>query len=274
MRELRGKIALVTGAASGIGRATALSLARQGAVLILCDVDESRLKEVAGEVDGLSRCLLWRKVDVSSREEMRAFAEAVHQEVPAVDVLVNNAGIGMVGGLETPLEQWDRIIGINLMGVVYGCHFFGPRMAERGSGHIVNVASGLGFFGAPRILAYCATKFAVIGVSESLRAELRSKGIGVSVICPGIIATDIAARGTAVFGAQDAARAQARISRLFAKRGHPPESVANSIMSAIRHNRGTVPVTPDAWVIYYVKRFAPWLIDRFTGPFAARATGH
>src|SRR5437867_2829597 len=123
MASLRGKTALVTGAASGIGRATALALANEEARLILCDVNDEALREVEREVAGQS--FLVRKVDVSKRDAMRAFADDVHERVRAVDVLVNNAGVGLAGGiLDTTLEDWEWVISINLWGVIHGCHFF------------------------------------------------------------------------------------------------------------------------------------------------------
>lgn len=274
MRELRGKLALVTGAASGIGRATALHLASAGAELILCDLDEVRLRAVAEEVGARSRVRLARRVDVAARDEMRALAEEVHQLAPALDILVNNAGIGQVGGvLDTPLEAWDAIIGVNLLGVVHGCHFFAPKMAARGEGHIVNVSSGLGLIGAPRVLAYCTTKFAVLGMSESMRAELAPRGVGVSAICPGIIATDITARGTTFHGARDPETMHARVSAIFAKRGHAPGVVAEAIVRAIQHNQGLVPVPGEVKGIYLLKRLFPGLVERFSGAATARLLG-
>ena len=130
---------------------------------------------------------------------MRDFAEAVHREAGPVDLLVNNAGVGLAAGfLDTELEDWDWIVAINVMGVVHGCHFFVPRMVERGmGGHVANLSSMAGFHASPALLAYTATKFAVLGLSEALREELRPHGIGVTAICPGIINTPITTNASA-----------------------------------------------------------------------------
>ena len=141
--NLTGKWVMVTGAASGIGRETALEAARRGASLALCDLNETGLEETAREIRGLGREVLTRRVDVARAEEMAAFAEAVHAQVDAVDLLVNNAGVGLGGGfLDTSLKDWDWIVGINLNGVVHGCHYFLPNMVRRGrGGHVVIVSS-------------------------------------------------------------------------------------------------------------------------------------
>jgi NAD(P)-dependent dehydrogenase (short-subunit alcohol dehydrogenase family) len=162
-----GKLGLVTGAASGIGRATAVALARAGADLVICDVNAAGLEETAGTIRGLGRQTLARTVDVARRDAMEAFAAEVHAAHPAVDILVNNAGVGLGGGLlDTTLEDWDWIVGINVMGVVHGCHFFVPPMVRRGrGGHVVNVSSGAAFAAPSSLVAYAATKFAVFGLS-------------------------------------------------------------------------------------------------------------
>jgi len=193
VNDLSGRWALVTGAASGIGRATALALARRGADLVICDIDEAGLDTVRGEIEALGRAVLARTVDVADREQMRAFAETVHAEIPAVDVLVNNAGVAVTATfVDTTLEDWDWILGINLVGVIHGCHFFVPRMIERGQGgHVVNISSTAGYFALGTMSAYSATKFAVRGMSEVMHGELAVHGIGVTAVCPGIIDTPI-----------------------------------------------------------------------------------
>jgi NAD(P)-dependent dehydrogenase (short-subunit alcohol dehydrogenase family) len=275
MKNIKGKVALITGAGSGIGRATALALAEEGVALILCDIQEQSLAEVEQEiVKSGARCLLAKKVDVSVREEMRAFADEVHALIPAVDILVNNAGVGMVGGIEeTKLDDWDWILGINVKGVVHGCHFFTPRMIERRSGHVVNISSGLGFLAAPRVLAYSTTKFAVFGLSESLRVELAPKGIGVSTICPGIISTNIVDANCRLDGISNGERIKTRVSDIFKKRGHSPKIVASAIVDAVINNRAVVPVSPEAWASYYLKRAFPWASGPLSRIFAKQVMG-
>jgi NAD(P)-dependent dehydrogenase (short-subunit alcohol dehydrogenase family) len=259
MRELRGKVALVTGAGSGIGRATALALADEGCKLVVCDVAEGPLQAVAAELSAKGALLLQARVDVSKRAEMEAFAAQVHALAPAVDVLVNNAGVGLSGGLlDTTLEDWEWILSINLWGVIHGLHFFVPKMVAHGAGHVVNVSSGLGLVAAPEVLGYCTTKFAVTGLSESLRAELAPKGIGVSTICPGFIRTGIF-RATRARGAAGEAKVD-KVAKLVEQRGATPEKVASAIIDAVQGDKGVVPVALEAWVSWWLKRYVPWVL--------------
>lgn len=255
MRDLYGKVALVTGAGSGIGRETALALARAGAELILCDLAEPGLRETAAAVDGLTRCRRADVVDVADRVAMRAFADRVHAEVPALDILVNNAGVGLGAGfLDTSLEDWDWIVGVNLWGVVHGLHFFVPPMAARGApARVVNVSSMLGYWIVPDVAAYTTTKHAVFGLSESLRMDLHGTGVRVSVICPGIISTNIVrAARFRVPGDAEAQRDQ--VDALYIRRDYGPDRVAAAILRAIRTGRPIVPVSPEAWWMYWVNR--------------------
>ncbi len=269
--RLGGALALVTGAASGIGRETALGLARAGADLIVCDVNESGLEETATAVRALGRSALARRVDVASREQMAAFAAEVHRQHEAVDVLVNNAGVGLGGGvLDTALEDWDWVLGINLWGVIHGCHFFVPPMVARGrGGHVVNVSSAAGFMATAQLAAYSTTKFAVFGLSEALRDELHPHRIGVTAVCPGIINTPITAaarmRGRV---AGDAARAA--MVEFYRRRNYGPERVAAAIVKAIARNRAVLPVSPEAWVMYALKRLSPGLTARLNRLLWAR----
>ena len=260
MRDLKSKVVLVTGAGSGIGRAAALAFAAEGSRLVLCDLDQPRLDAVAAEVRAHGEVLLASKVDVASRAEMEAFADAVHSKVAAVDVLVNNAGVGLSGGLlDTTLDDWEWVLSVNLWGVIHGLHFFVPPMVKRGAGgHVVDVASGLGLVGAPGVIGYVTSKFAVVGLSESLRAELLPHRIGVSTICPGVIRTAIFSSAR-VRGAEAQAR-HPRILELVARIGTEPKAVAQAMIGAVRHDRGVVPVALEAWVSWWVKRFFPWLL--------------
>jgi len=260
--DLSGSVALVTGAASGIGRATALALASAGARLVVCDVNEAGLAEVAATLEQRGRLFLSQVVDVSNRSAMAAFAAAVHEKVAAVDVLVNNAGVGLSGGiLATRLEDWDWVLSINLGGVIHGCHFFIPKMVERGQGgHVVNVSSGYGLVADPHMLGYCTAKFGVVGLSEALRSELSPHGIGVSAICPGIINTPIVKNGRIrTAPGIDSEALRTRAENLWSRRNYPPEKVAAAIISAIRLDRAVVPVTPEAWIAYLLKRASPSL---------------
>jgi NAD(P)-dependent dehydrogenase (short-subunit alcohol dehydrogenase family) len=276
--NLTGKTVLVTGAGSGIGRETALAFARRGAAIVVCDIQEAAANRTAEDVRALGRNAIARVVDVADAERMRAFAETVHSEIDAVDVLVNNAGVGLGGGfLDTTLEDWSWIIGINLRGVVHGCHFFVPRMvARKRCGHVVNVASAAAYLASEALSAYSTTKFAVLGLSEALRDELRPHGIGVTAICPGIINTPITGsarlRGKAALpGARE------QMVELYRRRNYGPERVAEAIVKAVARNAAVAPVSPEAWVMYLLKRLSPgftaWLNRRMAERFEAQMQG-
>lgn len=257
----------MTGAGSGIGRATARALAARGADLVLCDIEKPGLESLEHELREMGRRTLVHEVDVSQRSSMEAFAERVHGEIEAVDILVNNAGVAVMADfLDCPLQDWDWIVGVNLWGVIHGLHFFVPRMVERGKGgHVVNVSSVAGFLAARTLIAYSATKFGVFAISEALRPELAPHGIGVSVICPGFIDTPISERARFRGVASDEEIRQ-RTTESVRRFSSPPELVARKILSAIQRNRAVVPVTSGAWLLYYLKRATPravlWTFER------------
>ena len=258
VERMEGRLALVTGAGSGIGRETALLCARRGANLALCDVNEDGLATTEAEARRLGSEVLAERVDVGDRAQMQAFADAVHERVEAVDLLVNNAGVG-VGArfLETPLEDWDWILPINLMGVVHGCRMFVPAMLERGNGgHVVNLSSAAGYFPNPTLAAYTSTKFAVLGLSEALRIELRPHGIGVTAVCPGLINTPIT-RNSRLRGSTEGQRE--RMVRLYERRNYGPDRVAERILHAVQRDRAVMPVTAEAWAMWWLMRFTPSL---------------
>jgi 2-hydroxycyclohexanecarboxyl-CoA dehydrogenase len=257
-----GTTAVVTGAGSGIGRATAHALAVRGAHVLALDVDDAAAKAVASEVGGDART-----VDVADGGTMEEAASTIIAERGAPDVLVNNAGVGMTGRfLDTTEDDWQWILAINLGGVLHGCRAFGAAMVARGTGHVVNVSSGLAF--APRATepAYVTTKAAVLALSRCLRADWGPRGVGVSVVCPGVIRTGITTR-TRYRGERAAAESVARLRRVFA-RGHPPELVAEAVIDAVVRDRPVVPVGVEARVGWLLNGVVPSrLVDR-----AARAT--
>ena len=259
--HLGGKAACVTGAASGIGRATALELAQRGCDLALCDLDEGGLAETAERARAMGRRVYAQRVDVADAAQMTRFADGALAVLGRIDLLVNNAGIAVAGDfVEVPLHEFERVVGVNLMGVVHGCHAFLPRMLAQGTGgHVVNVASMAGYVAGPGGTSYTATKFAVIGFSESLRAELREHGIGVSAVCPGVIDTPIVSTSRA-YGQAASPESRERGARLFARRGYGPERVARALLAAVAKNRAVAPITPEAWIGYWVKRLFPGLI--------------
>ncbi|MBW2316489.1 MAG: SDR family NAD(P)-dependent oxidoreductase [Deltaproteobacteria bacterium] len=268
---LNGRTALVTGAASGIGRATALAFAQRGADLVICDVDEAGLADAAAEIRALGRDAFAERVDVADAAQMAQFAEAVHGRVEAVDILMNNAGVAIGGPFRaTSLEDWDWILGVNLKGVVHGCHYFIPRMVERGrGGHVVNVSSAAGYSAASALAAYNATKFAVLGLTEALWDELEPDGISVTAICPGIIDTPIT-RSARLVGPMDTAEMRGEMVSSYERRGYTPERVAEKILKAMQRDRLVAPISPEAWAMYYLKRFAPWALRWVSRKASAR----
>ncbi|MEO7730773.1 MAG: SDR family NAD(P)-dependent oxidoreductase [Kofleriaceae bacterium] len=262
---LAGKTVVVTGAGSGIGRATALAFAQQGAQVCACDVDQPRLDTLAAELG--PRALLVRQVDVSDRAQMTAFADAVHAKVPAADVIVNNAGVAVGGSfLDTTLEDWDWLLGINLRGVVHGCKLFVPRMVDRRAGQVINIASIFGIYPAPGVTAYVASKFAVLGFSQSLRTELAAHKVGVTAICPGMINTAIVADAR-IAGALTGRKARA--TETF-KKGLSPARVADAILAAVRDNPAVRTVGRDAWALHQLIKLAPGAVQRFGGTLQRR----
>jgi NAD(P)-dependent dehydrogenase (short-subunit alcohol dehydrogenase family) len=259
--HLAGKTALVTGAGSGIGRATALACGRRGASLVLCDVNEEGLAKTEAELRALGRDVLAHRVDVSKEDEMRAFAALVHADRPAVDLLVNNAGVGLGGGfLDTTLEDWTWILGINLRGVILGCHFFVPRMvAGKRGGHVVNVASMAAFAPAETLLAYATTKCAVLGFSEALADELQWHGIGVTAVCPGFIDTPIV-EATVMRGPQASPKAREQARSFYRRRGYTAERTAENLLRAVQRGRVVAPISPESWVTYGIRRASPALL--------------
>jgi NAD(P)-dependent dehydrogenase (short-subunit alcohol dehydrogenase family) len=252
MKVSRSRV-VVTGAGSGIGRATALRFARKGANVVAVDIDEASAEGTAQECVVGGRPAFYR-CDVSDRGGVEELAERIETDLGPVDVLVNNAGVGLVGDfLDSTLEDWDWLRGVNLDGVAYGSHAFGRRMVDRGRGHVVNVASGAGYLPHRALAAYCAAKAGVIMLSQCLRADWARHGVGVSVICPGVIDTPIAANSRMV-GAAEGKRGAAVRALGF---GRSPDVVAKAIMGAVEHNRGIVPVGVESSLAFRVLRFAP-----------------
>lgn len=265
MKQLGGALALVTGAGRGIGRSTALALAKQGARVLAVDIDAGAAQRTAADCEqvtgaGEAHSFL---CDVADAEAVQMLAAEVHERFGPLDVLVNNAGVGMTGRFaDMTLDDWRWIRGINLDGVIHGCHAFGPAMLSDSSGgkgqrrHVVNISSALGYTPRATEPAYVTTKAAVLAFSQSLRADWRRQGVSVSAICPGLINTPIL-EGTRYLGAQADEDVQKRTRRLFRVLGHKPDAVADAVVRAIRRDRVVVAVGWEAKAGWIAHRLFP-----------------
>lgn len=258
VKALKSKWVLVTGAAAGIGFETAMAFAREGANVVVSDINAARLLEVKREIEQRGvRCLSYA-VDVSSEAAVREFAAKVHAEIGgALDVLVNNAGIGYLGPfLRSPLSSWRRVLDVNVMGVVHCCYFFLPAMVKAGGARqVVNIASGAGITPAPNLGAYAASKHAVMGLSDTLSMELDGSGVGVTVVCPGIINTAIVQN----LGNVSEAITKTQVERLQAHYqavGAHPSVVGRRIVLAVQRGDDIVLVGPLARSMFHLKRFS------------------
>jgi len=249
---------VITGAASGIGRATSLRLAERGCTIAAADIDPAGLESLEKDFRERGHSLSTHHVDVSSSTAMEVFAGEVEDIHGAAHILVNNAGVVIAGTFaQQRLEDLEWLVGINYWGVVYGCHFFLPLLERQDEAHIVNLSSMFGFLGLPEQSGYCATKAAVRALSESLWTELRPKRIGVTSIHPGCIDTSIVASGR-----MDDDEARRDIQSLFDRRGASPDVVARAIVRGIEKNRLRVRVRPESVVSEWLKRLAPVGVHR------------
>ena len=253
--EIRGSRVAITGAGSGIGRATAIRCARIGAEVVAIDIDPDSAQATAETCQAVGAAASSSYVcDVADADAVEALAAGVESEHGAVDVIVNNAGVGIYGPfLEASVGDWEWLRGVNLDGVVHGCHSFGQRMIDRGHGHVVNIASGAGYIPNRNMAAYCASKAAVVMLSQCLRGDWDSRGVGVSVICPGVIATPIAANSR--MAGSGAAKRDRAIKLLG--RGHAPDVVAKAVVSAVERNRELVPAGIESAAAYHLMRLSP-----------------
>jgi NAD(P)-dependent dehydrogenase (short-subunit alcohol dehydrogenase family) len=259
MKELRDKIVAVTGAASGIGKATAVEFAKAGADVLVSDVNEAGLADTVAAVEARGRRAVPLRTDVSKPADVEAMVGRTLAEFGRIDIIMNNAGIGITGEMRyLSLKDWERIVGINLWGCIYGIHFAMPHLIQQKSGHIVNVASSAGLIASPGMSAYSTTKFGVVGLSEVLRNELARYGIGVTVVCPGFVRTPIL-NYSEMRGVKDEAEARKIPSWL----GISAETCAKDIVKAVKRNKFLIIPGPEMKVVYGFKRFAPPLYNGF-----------
>ncbi len=257
---LNGRLAVVTGAGSGIGRATALKFAEEGADIVAVDINLEAAERTALLCRTLGAEAWTRLVDVGAADEMAELAAWVGDDLGGADVVVNNAGIGMAGGmLDTAVADWEKLLNVNLWGVIHGSRLFSQQMVKAGRpGHIINVASAAAFAPNRKLTAYSTSKAAVYMLTECLRAELRLENIGVTAICPGFVATGIA-NATVYTGMTEAeqAKLRAKADKMYKRRNFSPDDVANSIFRAVQNNDALSLVGAEAWTTRLISRFAP-----------------
>ena len=266
MMHFQGRVAVVTGAGGGIGRALALELAERGCKVALADIRAEPLAETAAQITGDTS---QHPVDVSDPTAMAEFSQDVLRQWGAVHILINNAGIhtGWEFAAQDP-ESFDHTWKVNAMGVVNGCRAFLPHLRAQKQAHIVNLSSMAGFMPFPTQAAYCMSKYAVAGFTEALATELGQSGVGVTLVQPGTIATEFLTRSDFQSEAQ-----RAGLASLMQRFGTPPSYVARRIVTAIRWRKRKLLVGWDAHLLGAVWRLAPGLTTRALQSVFKRSKG-
>ncbi len=255
MKVIRGKKALVTGAASGIGRAIALALAREGADLFLLDVAEEKLAFVVQEAQGLGVQVIGLRCDVGEPDRITESVRALLSAWGRLDILVNNAGVLYYGPTEKMTdEQWDRLLAVNLHAPIRFIRLLLPLMREQPEAHILNVCSLAGLVPKRKMAAYQTSKFALVGLSESLRAEYSPRGLGVTALCPGLVDTSL------VNTAHERNWVTSKLNPPAFMQAQPNRIAARAI-TAIRRNQGLVVITAYARLLWFLRRLSPRILD-------------
>jgi short-subunit dehydrogenase len=266
MRALRGLTALVTGAGSGIGRATSLALAGEGVRVHVADIDPARAASVAAEIEAAGGSARGHAVDVADPAAVALLSEALRAGGEQIGILVNSAGILATGPAEEiELAEWQRIFGVNVFGAVHTIRAFAPAMLERGAGHIVNVASLAGLVPFPFVAPYTASKFALVGMSQAMGMELAHRGVTVTAVCPGAVRTALyTAKPMTLPG-----NAREKVIDLINWGAMPPERIARDIVRAIRKRSALVVRAGPARPLWSVYALAPrlmlWLARTWLG---------
>ena len=258
---LSGMRAVVTGAGSGIGAATAAALGEAGATLVLTDLRADRLAVQVEQLQARGYAVEAHRCDVADAAAVGALCRRLLDAGP-VPIVVNNAGIAHAGAtLDASLGDWGAVLGVNLLGTIHHVHHLGPAMRAAGQGHIVNIASAAGLWGLPHMGPYAVSKAGVVALSQSLQAELEGSGVRVHLVCPGFVQTQILEDGRMGEGAR--ARVRAGLAgRLMGRPGRTPAQVGRAIVDAIVHDHLFVPVFAEAHLLGLARRLSPALLAR------------
>lgn len=254
MQSIRGKKTLVTGAASGIGKAIALALARAGADLYLLDIEETKLADVVLEARHSGGIVVGLRCDLTRPENIAAASTSIRRDWGHLDILVNNAGVAYYGPTERmTADQWNALLAVNLLAPIQLTREWLPILLTRPEAHILNVCSIAGLVACGKLAAYHASKYALVGFSESLRAEYSARGLGITALCPGFVRTNI-------FQAAMSDREGKPIRLPPRWLCSSPEAIAARAVRAIRRNEGLVLVSPMAHLLWSLKRLSPRLV--------------
>jgi short-subunit dehydrogenase len=262
MRELAGRVAVVTGAAGGIGKAFCLALAREGMDIVLADLDAAGMEAVAAEVKQTGRRALCVPTDVTQSGAFEALLQRTLTELGSCHLMINNAGVFQASlMLEASEAQWKRVVDVNVWGVLHGCRVFGAHFAAQRAGHIVNTASAAGLFPIPGMCSYSTTKAAVVMYSHQLRWELASQGVGVTVLCPGVVKTRIFARAGVGLEHMDMETVMINAPS--------PEGLARKLVRAVQRDQARVLYGIDGYFFAFA-RFLPWFLLEPLGRYMAK----
>lgn len=238
--------AVVTGAGSGLGRALCLELAKRRAQVLVSDIDLASAEQTAHEVERAGGKALAQRCDVAQAEQVEALAALADARFGGSDLVANNAGVGAGGPVgEVSLRDWEWIVGINLWGVIYGCHAFLPRFKRQGRGHVLNIASLAGLISAPDMAPYNVTKAGVVALSETLFGELVGTGVGVTVVCPSFFATAIMDKSR--FAGSDPAMTTNVKKVMAASKVQAPDVAAQALACCERNELYCVPMADARW---------------------------